>query len=226
MMSTIGAQLEFAIRFARMDLDHLSRGDWLNLCDAVRIFIYGAHDRAREIGFMPWPEVNDFSDPTPERFHALQADVRKVMSGNVVAREDYEQHQRGERVTRHAPLDLPEIRATTWLFWNTDNGQSYMNASGSSRDMFLLKLMFLLAQDVSHVRRCDACHEVFYRVRHQRFCSPSCRNRTNTRRFREVHHGRGQLPQADTQSDRQGEQRKSQRRGVARLPDTVSLTTA
>jgi hypothetical protein len=211
MMSTIDDQLEFAIRFARMDLDHLSRGDWLNLCDAVKGFIYGAHDRAREIGFIPWPDVNDFSDPSPERFRALQADVRKVLFGNLVARKDYEQYQRGEGVERHAPLDLPEVSGVRYyLFWGTEkpSGGSYINASGPSRDMFLLKLMFLLAHDISRVRHCAECHQIFYRVRHQRFCSPACRNRANTRHFRKVH-GREPLASTDTQSDQHGEQQKS-----------------
>ena len=195
-------RLQFAIQFARTDLEALRPGDWLNLQNDFGDFLHlsESHKRAHaaalsgRMGFVAWPfkppKLKDFFEHPRERFLALQTDVKKVLNGIAVMREDYEACLRGEPPNRSRyPLALPEIRATYWLFWDTKkpSGPSLLHAEGSAHDMFLLTLMFLLAQDASRVRRCVECGGIFYRVRHQRFCSPTCRNRTNTRHFREIH---------------------------------------
>lgn len=127
------------------------------------------------------PDRNPESYPEA-RCRALQTEVRAMLTGLVAQRD------RGEAdggVTRLEGLSIhlstpPESR---------HRDRSMLMLGGSSvRSLFLLMLALLLNRESSsRIRRCPeaACgHLLFYRVRRQRYCSPTCVTRANKRAYR------------------------------------------
>jgi hypothetical protein len=195
-MLPIKDRLPFAIRFANLDLEGLRRGDWFNLFDDVTDFVgfrtgrtlEEARRQARGVGVSPWPVSGNFSAKINQgTIQILQADVRQLLNGLMDLHEELDATQRGQRPEREAPPQVPEIHVRYWLYWQRDQDEdAALFHDGSLRDLFLSTLVFLLARDVAHVRRCPECQTIFYRVRKQQYCTRTCTNRANMRDWRQT----------------------------------------
>ena len=199
-MLPIKDRLPFAIRFANLELEALRRGDWFNLLDDVIDFVGfrtgrtldEARQQARRVGVTPWPVSGSFSEKVNQgTIQALQADVRQMLNGMMDLQEDFDAKQRGQRPEREARPQIPEIHVRYCLYWQRDHDEdASLFHDGSLRDLFLSTLVFLLARDVAHVRRCPECQTIFYRVRKQRYCTRTCTNRANMREWRQTAKGK------------------------------------
>jgi hypothetical protein len=199
-MLPIKDRLPFAIRFANLELEELRRGDWFNLFDDVRDFLGfrtgrtldEASQQARRVGVSPWPVSGSFTAKlNPDMIRTLQADVRQMLNGLMDLQEDLDAKQRGPQPEREARPQVPEIHVRYWLYWQRDQDEdAALFQDGSLRDLFLSTLVFLLAQDVAHVRRCPECQTIFYRVRKQQYCTRRCTNRANMREWRQTAKGK------------------------------------
>jgi hypothetical protein len=199
-MLSIKDRLPFAIRFANLELEELRRGDWFNLVDDVIDFVGfrtgrtldEARRQARRVSVSPWPMSGSFSERVNQgTIRTLQADVRQMLNGIMDLQEDLDAKQRGRRPEREAPPQVPEIHVKYGLYWQRDQDEdATLFHDGSLRDLFLSSLVFLLARDVVHVRRCPECQTIFYRVRKQRYCTRTCTNRANMRNWRNTAQGK------------------------------------
>jgi hypothetical protein len=199
-MLSIKDRLPFAIRFANLELEGLRRGDWYNLFDEVTEFVGfrtgrtldEARRQASRVGVSPWPLSGRFAESINENtIRALQADVRQLLNGMLDRHEDLDAKGRGEQPARDAPTLVPEIHIRYWLYWQRDQDEdAALFQDGRLRDLFLSTLVFLLARDVAHVRRCPECQTIFYRVRKQRYCTRTCTNRANMRDWRNTAQGK------------------------------------
>jgi hypothetical protein len=169
-------RLQFAIRFAQMDLETLRPGDWLNLRDDLAVFLgyaLGIYEREQK-GEL---DTSDLQGTLPQAFteadfRSLQADVKQVLQSLV---------HRGM-----VNLEPKEISAAYSLF-NSPNGSfRVLRARGTTHDMFLLRLFFLLNQQpLDCIRRCPECSTIFYRIKKQQYCSRACTNKANVRNWRQ-----------------------------------------
>lgn len=174
---TAAKRLQFAIRFAQMNLDALRPGDWLNLRDDLAIFLgcksghgYTIEDKGG-IATAPLahPLPQEFSE---EDFRALQKDVEVIVNSLV--------HE-GMLSTQAI-----EIHAYYSLFNSSRANFHVLIAHGATRDMFLLTLFFLLNQEpLDRIKRCPECHVIFYRIRKQQYCARACTNRATVRAWRQ-----------------------------------------
>jgi len=174
---TARERVEFAIRFAQMDLDTLRPGDWLNLRDDFALFLVCKAGQRRplaqrgEIMTMPLahPLPSEFSE---DDFRALQMEVRVIVQSLV------------HEGLLSAPMT--EIHGYFFLFRPSTGDWSVLTAQGATRDMCLVTLLFLLNQEsLDRIRRCPECGTIFYRIQKQQYCSRSCTNRANVRTWRQ-----------------------------------------
>lgn len=173
-------RLQFVVRFAHMELDALRPGDWLNLQWELRDFLLPTYDDLGVRGLHTFP----VDPPSPEEysmadFRALQVEAREILAMVVDSRAD-------NKVWRRIPIDHIRIAAPHVL--DGQQGQHFLCVQGTTRDMFLLRVLFLVcALDTTVLRRCRECGTIFVRQRHQAYCSRPCVNRVSQRRWRERH---------------------------------------
>jgi hypothetical protein len=188
-MKTARDRLEFAIRFAQLDLDRLRPGDPLNLRDDLESFHgYGPSAPGSTIdelgGIMGFP----LGHPLPaefavEDFKKLQAEMRSIL-GSLAEAQGALTEAQGASVALGAFSTFPvSVRYAAVPF----RGASMLSAQGPTRDMTLLRLFHLIArEDSMPFRKCPdpECGRIFYRVRRQLYCSKKCVNRMNKRAAR------------------------------------------
>jgi hypothetical protein len=191
--------LRFAIEFVNRDLNQLREGDWLNLREDVLHFarLFGrpmqetAAD-AKVFGVAAWPLPGSSITVKLDRaiIRTLQAEVYNLLHYSFDRRAYDDALQRGEDAKPPAGPP-PKIQFTPQLDWPEGSTQdAVLFASGELRDLFLLRLVFLLQKDASHVRSCPECKTIFYRVRKQEYCSRRCTNRANMREWRKTPKGK------------------------------------
>jgi hypothetical protein len=172
---TSGERLQIAIDFARMDLDTLRPGDWLNIRDDLATFLGCKEWHHYQYPAMGWittgPDVhpNEFAE---NDLRALQAEVRRVLQGLVSG----------------DILGAPsvEIRGLFGLLRSASGAEQMLIAYGPTRDMFLITLLHLLNQEpLDRIRGCPECGAIFYRIAKQQYCSRPCTNRANIRNWRQ-----------------------------------------
>lgn len=175
--------LRFAVEFARRDLASFREGDWLNLRDEIATFVgYGPYTPLEDpTGFITLQLDPHPANATPGQMRALQRDVAALLQLCV-------KHQVGQKhVLKEA--DLVNVR-TSWtiLPWTMIVRRATLAASGTLRDVFLTRLMFLFAHHgTDDIRRCPEkkCGVVFWRGRRdQVYCSRTCLGRVTMRRYR------------------------------------------
>lgn len=164
-------RLRWAVEFAGLDLAHLRPGDRLNLHDETYRFLgfepEGGSDPA-EAGFMTIPT----QDPTEADMGKLQAEVLRLLDW---AASHPDLRQGG---------DLPEFEITSrWRVVPIPGGPMSLMAAGDVRNLFLTRLIFLLAQEgFDNLQRCPEyehpeCKRLFWKVGRKRYCSRQCTNR-------------------------------------------------
>ena len=177
-MKTAIDRIKFAIRLAKVDLQTLRPGDWLNLRDDLAQFsISKGGSSLKDLGgirAVPLKEPLP-GDYTENDFLKLQKDMKNLLAG--VSRISTEKGAMGA-MTRLGPVDLN-------LSDPFGYGEVFVSAQGSTRDMFLLQLLFLLRQEgVENLMTCPECGEVFFREdKRQKYCKRGCSNLASVKRF-------------------------------------------
>jgi hypothetical protein len=187
MMTRAEDLLQFAVRFTQTNLDRLRAGDWLNLKEDLGHFLLppleGDGDFRRMQAF-PHEHPKALS---AEDIRALQRDLTEVL----VYVADLAEHW-SDPTREPVPCLLgfrPRLSLIPGLAVVPGRAAAHITPFfiGPSQDAILMQVIWALTQaPLDTVRRCPECGTIFYRVRHQRFCSATCRNRVNTRHFREV----------------------------------------
>lgn len=173
-------QLKFVVDLAQKDLTDMRPGDLLNLRDDFQVFFWAktGTDIRGPIG----ETITPFEHPLPheftlENFVALQKEAYAILSEIVAGRDTG---------MPSAPMREIKAKLTAFSFHGMKN-RSILQAQGSTRDMFLLRLYLLLGQEpVDRILRCKAtdCNRIFYRKRKQEFCSTRCTNRDYMKTYR------------------------------------------
>ena len=172
-------QLKFVVEFAQKKLNEMRPGDLLNFRDDFVMFFYRrpGEDIRGPIGEITIPFEKPLpQDYTLDDFGALQQDVCSILN-EIVTRRDTEAHS--------APVC--DIKAKLWAMPFGLKDQFILQATGSTRDMFLLRLFLLLTREPSdRILRCKAtdCDKIFYRERKQVYCSTRCTNRNYMKSYR------------------------------------------
>jgi len=177
--ATIAAseRLQFAIRFAQMDLEALRPGDWLNLRDDLEVFLGCKRGQRRPLAAKGEILATPLARPLPSElseddFRALQGEVKAILQSLV-----HEGFLSALKTELHGHFAL--ARFSTGDF-------SVLTVHGATRDMCLLTLLYLLNQaPLGRIRRCPECGTIFYRIQKQQYCSRSCTNRANVRTWRQ-----------------------------------------
>lgn len=173
-MKTAIDRIKFAIDLAKSDLKTTRRGDWLNLLDDLALFSKGSAGSIADLGGIlasplkePLPR-----DYTESDFLRLQKDVKNMLSG--VARKGPGEGAMTKLGPFHVDLSDPFRYGTVLVC-----------AHGSTRDMFLLQLLFLLLQEgVENLMTCPECGEIFFREdKRQKYCKRGCSNLASVKRF-------------------------------------------
>jgi hypothetical protein len=188
-MQTPTDRLDFAIAFADLKLDELRPGDWLNLRDDLREFTgvgkLGVDTSLAAVapgGVMAQlhpgePSARDLLEP---QIVALQSEFRQLLGAlaDGMRRAPATPGAASVSVTVYSPVEIKARYSAVGL------GQAALiTATGSARDISLLRLIHLLAQgeNANRVRRCPDCGRLFFRKRRQLYCSKKCVNRVNKR---------------------------------------------
>ena len=171
-MKTATEENKFAIWFAQRDLSALSRGDLLNLRDDLLHFVVSAEGHTGPIigsgVSRPAPHQKDY---TVKHFDELQREVKSIL-----AQATDQKYFSGKG---------PELHKLTFNLIQPSGGQKYIHVSGPVRDVFLIRLFFLLAQEgVDNIKTCPECGIIFYKhVGWQKYCSRRCSNLASVKRF-------------------------------------------
>jgi len=159
--------LEWAVSFAGRDLDELREGDWLNLRDDLARFFGGVWRTPGELtGFTTRPNPLPQKAPQPEILR-IQREARRLLERAATplrAGGDVLKAAHGFRL------------AADWSI-EPVAGIPLLSAIGSLRDLFLTRLLFLLAQEgLANVKLCPApgCGRPFWRAGRRKYCSSRC----------------------------------------------------
>jgi len=190
-------RLQFAVRFAQMDLDTLRAGAWLDLREDFLWFLnrlanhghLNAGDvavrfegKSRELyqsaishGFTGLVEDGpDPADLSEEDFdtllRAVQRDVRTILDTFIAA---------------DPPSDAP-FTPTVASCPQRIMTQRGLVAHGTLHELFNEHVFWLLGNESpDRILRCPECGVIFVRVQKQAYCSRKCGNRVTHRRWRE-----------------------------------------
>src|SRR5262245_46909462 len=189
-MKTARDRLEFAIRFAEMDLQTLRPGDWMNLSDDLGAFhgrdVPGGVTLKDLGGFIARPTDGPLSE---ERFQGLQREVQSLLRALVAVRSFLRDLLASDKpAANDEPVSppLPPIPVMAeYIVTAGIKAGGTLYVEGRTRDVTLLRLMHLLTGGgIDAVFVCPECDRLFYRVRRQLFCSKKCVNRANKRAAR------------------------------------------
>lgn len=173
-------RIGFAVRFSRLNLQAMNAHDLKKLRDEAfgRFLGLGPHGGTlqEQGGIVVFP--NELSAPGAilvwDRgdYKGLQADVRSLLREVIAAKG---QPGYVKYVSLRAQWGIVDFKGTP-----------VPCVSGPARDLFLVRLFFLLVREgIDRLRKCPECGNIFYRVRRQIRCSSACTNRALVRAFRE-----------------------------------------
>jgi hypothetical protein len=168
-------RLQFVVHFAGMDLNRLRAGDWLNLREDLAAFL--ASDLVLAVDTPP-------QEYSADDFRALQQEVQQLLRGLVSKREPSGSHWPLSTYTEL--FDLPGIKyGLTPLDTLGSPGRNMPRVKGPTREVFVYVLFQLLWQEgTERILQCPECQTIFYRNRHQLYCTRRCVNRANQRSWR------------------------------------------
>jgi hypothetical protein len=173
-------RLQFAVRFASLDLNRLREGDWLNLRDDFREFLAGPK-------LQHMPTSADYSEAA---VHALQGDMLTLLRQLAGPPTEVPRGRDGA-IRFDAPLDVRFALNVMWLGENNQGRKSLLVVAGSFRDRVLWTLSHLIGDAPTDViRACPACGTLFARVRRQQYCSARCVKRLAMQHWRQTTAGK------------------------------------
>ncbi len=168
-MKSAGDQIKFAVRLAQSDVSTWRPGDLLNERDNLRKFVTTRGDQYYG-PFLSQPMVPPFpGDYTQEDFNKLQAEVHMIL----------------EQVTHEFGSFKSTLLPTLTLTLMSFQGAPLLQMSGSTRDVFLARLFFLLNEEgVENIKICPECSNIFWQdVKWQKYCARRCSNLASVKRF-------------------------------------------
>ena len=194
-------RLQFAVRFATMDLDAARPGDWSNLRDDLTDFfgpsqptlkpaLRKLHKLGKETAPDAWPPggwITDVLPPASEmtdgELRTLQRDTRQLL--------EYVSDRHAKRTGSQKIGPSFQIASHKTPCYVTGGAIAY-KITGKPHPLFLDLLFTLLSKagSVSPVLRCPECDGLFYRIRKQRYCSRQCVSRANWRDYMKTADGK------------------------------------
>jgi hypothetical protein len=181
-------RLQFAVRFAQMDLPTLRDGDWLNLHEDMETFLGLSSAKCHVLSphggviVLPCDEFDPADDDSRD-YAGLQADVCTIFAACV-----------GEALRGRPPvtitpqLEVHSVVPTPEASDPGERGGHVIIARGTTREMFLYLLLDDLKEEPrDRILRCPQCHTLFVRVYTQVYCSRRCTNRAGVRTWRARH---------------------------------------
>jgi hypothetical protein len=188
-MQTAEERVKFAIQFMQLDFDRLRAGDWLNLREDLKNFLFpegvlrGFHFFSEDL-----PE-----DHSVDAIQVLRHDVREILNAVVMCGEDSTHKEDEDEPVPRIVFPSPQlsVRPGFIQFPEQRSGHLILTWNGAFRDTFLMQLIMSLSQlPVNTLRRCPECETIFYRVRKQQYCSRPCVHRANMRTWRQSNAGK------------------------------------
>jgi hypothetical protein len=180
LMTNARQRLAFVLQFAALDLRApRSSWEWEKLHEELRDFLLPTQACLRPGGLHLWPTLGTM----PEQYTvadcvALQADVRELLQRTMTARDQ-------GQAPRYQPLRTLAFAAP---HTSTELGGHFMSVQGSTRDLFLIAVLWLLAHiNTASLTRCSVCDTVFVRKSNQAYCSRACTNYVSQQRWRDRH---------------------------------------
>lgn len=168
---TADEAMRWLLRFAALDLDRLSAGDWLNTqYDVLALGKFGI------------PRVTPIQPFMPLHYGLATGTVLhpdKVRAVHTTARAGVEKVlDRGIPVWNVVSLEFLLLPEPVWT----------LMAQGEFDTTVSYTLAHLFAQTASRIRRCPQCQKVHLADRDNKFyCSTRCQSLAGTRRFRQAH---------------------------------------
>jgi len=174
-MDTAEERLEFAVRFAGLDLDSLRKGDWLNLQDDVRAFLEAKGNKLNDIGgIVTVPEATN-EDYSEDALRKLKGDVFDIL---VVQAQPWARRDPPVPFTMPSKTKIP----VTVEYQTTALKHGMIWVQGAVRDCFLTKLVILISLlGPDRVQSCPSCGKIIYKKGRKTYCSRKCANRANAR---------------------------------------------
>jgi hypothetical protein len=179
--------LQFAVAFAQMDLERLRQGDWLNLREEFeaslgRTSFIGASGNCilayPTAPTMLWDTTRAEDFPLPQDYTAH--DFQKLQTTLLP-------HLQNE-AAETTPVGTMYTLAYQWVMHGLNRstpGRRQRIAIGVTAECFLYMLEWLLDQEPpGRILTCPECGTLFYRFKHQAYCSRKCGNRLTVRNFR------------------------------------------
>jgi hypothetical protein len=177
-------RIEFAVRFAKADLDALTLGGWADLRAKIermrwpsRSASNGRGRAARTKLVVPHAPWADPERELPERvLRKLQREVGQLIMDIVDARD---------AVQRKAFVLPTTHRLVFHAFPLVFADRVVRQVEGRPRDLFLHLLFSSFEHEPpDRVRRCPECQTIFVRRGKQAYCSDRCNNRVTARKWR------------------------------------------
>lgn len=178
MKMTVDESIQFAIGFARQNLDHYRAGDWLNLRDDLKRF-FGTEgidvDPEEPTGAM-------LGEPDEDLSKVGEADLKKLQ----IVTRSFLSCFAGAEVSI---LPIINVSIRPRRIKHEDRTYSCPTAFGSLPDCMQTMLNYLLlVRPEASIELCPDCKQLFYRTGKMKFCSSTCTNRAmqKAKRLRDV----------------------------------------
>ena len=180
-------RVRFAVRFADLDLSTFRAGDWQNLTDELYEFLDVQESPSADVSLQgrlrtSAPIVRVTSQVAsgiyvgPGPLGTLRIDQARILALK-------------SRVVKSlgAIIDNVPIKAVSPRLQPRVNDRRQLALeildASSLATTFRAVLYFALKETgVGRIRRCPECERIFFKVRTQKFCSPTCGNRVATRK--------------------------------------------
>lgn len=173
-MRTPTDRLQFAIRFAQMDLGRLRVGDWINLKEDMQNFL------SRAGPLQPFDVKVFLALPSTPAADLSKEDCQAIQHKMLDMLEKLVDKRGGHKVA-------PTVKGDGLTF-NLLPGPVPVVQGPASSELFGFVLFYLIAQEAKgRVLRCPECQTIFYRHRKQKYCSRTCTNRANVKNWRGRH---------------------------------------
>lgn len=188
-MQTAEERVKFAVQFIQMDLDRLRAGDWLNLQEDLKSFLFPEGVRR---GWQIYPKDLP-EEHSVDAIHVLRRDVEEILEVVVMFREKSTNEENEDGPVPKLAFLSPQlsIRPALLLFPEQRPERLIILWDGLFRDAFLMQLIMSLMQlPLDTLRRCLECKKIFYRVRKQQYCTRPCVHRANMRAWRQSDAGK------------------------------------
>ena len=203
--------LQFAVRFAKTNLDEARPGDWSNLRDDLG-WVFGIKRAQAQIRLMPagtWIFL-----PAPQPWAMSDKELRKLQAATLTLLEHVADTKAGRK---ESPIPLGFRTTSEKLPCLSDGGLAFL-VKGKPYDLFLELLFMHLAKagTVRPVLRCPECDDLFYRIRKQKFCSNRCVRKSNWRDYIRTPDGKAAKRRSDLKRRKKAANERAANRRSAR----------